>query len=270
VLGAGCGRSVRAIRTARLHGLPRFDLRPIDVVVDHGSRRDLVWRRAATHGVRPVSRLPHGVRLVTASPWSEHAPVGAPSNLNRPSVPVSTHPCPRFATLRRERSATTRAVHSPGTRSRWPGHDPSVPPVSLRRGHAATVAVPVRAHPSGEGGARNSSSSAGVPPVDPPGPEPGLVMPVAPGSPPGARHLKHRRPRDPWTLSQTRGPFRTPTHPCRRRFRFSGVELVASVPGRLRVPAIRAPFTKLQFGPPEDGQIQLGLFPLHSQLLREP
>jgi hypothetical protein len=29
---------VRAIRTARLHGLPRFDLRPIDVVVDHGSR----------------------------------------------------------------------------------------------------------------------------------------------------------------------------------------------------------------------------------------
>jgi hypothetical protein len=38
VLGAGRGRSVRAIRTARLHGLPRFDLRPIDVVVDHGSQ----------------------------------------------------------------------------------------------------------------------------------------------------------------------------------------------------------------------------------------
>ena len=37
----------RAIRTARLHGLPRFDLRPIDVVVDHGSRRDLVWRRVS-------------------------------------------------------------------------------------------------------------------------------------------------------------------------------------------------------------------------------
>ena len=37
----------RAIRTARLHGLPRFDLRPIDVVVDHGSRRDLVLRRVS-------------------------------------------------------------------------------------------------------------------------------------------------------------------------------------------------------------------------------
>ena len=47
VLGAGCGRSVRAIRTARLHGLPRFDLRPIDVVVDHGSQRDLVLRRVS-------------------------------------------------------------------------------------------------------------------------------------------------------------------------------------------------------------------------------
>ena len=47
VLGAGCGRGIRAIRTARLHGLPRFDLRPIDVVVDHGSRRDLVLRRVS-------------------------------------------------------------------------------------------------------------------------------------------------------------------------------------------------------------------------------
>jgi hypothetical protein len=47
VLGAGCGRGIRAIRTARLHGLPRFDLRPIDVVVDHGSQRDLVWRRVS-------------------------------------------------------------------------------------------------------------------------------------------------------------------------------------------------------------------------------
>jgi hypothetical protein len=47
VLGAGYGRDVRAIRTARLHGLPRFDLRPIDVVVDHGSRRDLVLRRVS-------------------------------------------------------------------------------------------------------------------------------------------------------------------------------------------------------------------------------
>jgi hypothetical protein len=28
---------VRAIRTGQLHALLRFDLRPIDVVVDHGS-----------------------------------------------------------------------------------------------------------------------------------------------------------------------------------------------------------------------------------------
>jgi hypothetical protein len=36
--GLGTDEACRAIRTARLHGLPRFDLRPIDVVVDHGSR----------------------------------------------------------------------------------------------------------------------------------------------------------------------------------------------------------------------------------------
>ena len=34
----------RAISTARLRGLPRFHLRPIDVVVYHGSQRDLVLR----------------------------------------------------------------------------------------------------------------------------------------------------------------------------------------------------------------------------------
>ena len=37
----------RAISTGQLHGLPRFDLRPIDVVVYHGSRRDLVLRRVS-------------------------------------------------------------------------------------------------------------------------------------------------------------------------------------------------------------------------------
>jgi hypothetical protein len=37
----------RAIRTARLHGLPRFHLRPIDVVVFHGSHRDLISRRVS-------------------------------------------------------------------------------------------------------------------------------------------------------------------------------------------------------------------------------
>jgi hypothetical protein len=33
---------VRAIRTGQLHALLRFDLRPIDVVVDHGSH-DETW-----------------------------------------------------------------------------------------------------------------------------------------------------------------------------------------------------------------------------------
>ena len=36
-LGLSVGSLVRAIRTAQLHALPRFHLRPIDVVVDHGS-----------------------------------------------------------------------------------------------------------------------------------------------------------------------------------------------------------------------------------------
>ena len=37
----------RAIRTGKLHALPRFHIRPIDVVVYHGSRRDLVLRRVS-------------------------------------------------------------------------------------------------------------------------------------------------------------------------------------------------------------------------------
>ena len=37
----------RAISTGQLHGLLRFHLRPIDVVVFHGSRRDLVLRGAS-------------------------------------------------------------------------------------------------------------------------------------------------------------------------------------------------------------------------------
>jgi hypothetical protein len=36
-LGLSVSERVRAIRTGRLHALPRFHLRPIDVVVDHGS-----------------------------------------------------------------------------------------------------------------------------------------------------------------------------------------------------------------------------------------
>jgi hypothetical protein len=49
MLAAGCGRSkrYRAISTGQLRGLPRFHLRPIDVVVYHGSRRDLVLRRVS-------------------------------------------------------------------------------------------------------------------------------------------------------------------------------------------------------------------------------
>ena len=39
--------AARAISTGQLRGLPRFHLRPIDVVVFHGSRRDLVLRRVS-------------------------------------------------------------------------------------------------------------------------------------------------------------------------------------------------------------------------------
>ena len=40
-------KRIRAISTGQLRGLPRFHLRPIDVVVYHGSRRDLVLRRVS-------------------------------------------------------------------------------------------------------------------------------------------------------------------------------------------------------------------------------
>jgi hypothetical protein len=45
-----CGRdpsAARAISTGQLRGLLRFHLRPIDVVVFHGSWRDLVLRRVS-------------------------------------------------------------------------------------------------------------------------------------------------------------------------------------------------------------------------------
>ena len=47
ILAAECGTQTRhrAISTGQLHALPRFHLRPINVVVYHGSRRDLVLRR---------------------------------------------------------------------------------------------------------------------------------------------------------------------------------------------------------------------------------
>lgn len=48
ILAAGCGAPVdRAISTGQLRRLPCFHLRPIDVVVYHGSRRDLVLRRVS-------------------------------------------------------------------------------------------------------------------------------------------------------------------------------------------------------------------------------
>ena len=47
VFAAGRGGSGRAISTGQLRGLPRFHLRPIDVMVSHGSRRDLVLRGAS-------------------------------------------------------------------------------------------------------------------------------------------------------------------------------------------------------------------------------
>src|SRR5690348_6183452 len=37
----------RAISTGQLRGLPRFHLRPIDVMVYHGSQRDLVLRKVS-------------------------------------------------------------------------------------------------------------------------------------------------------------------------------------------------------------------------------
>src|ERR1700730_8123352 len=43
----GVSSANRAISTGQLRGLPRFHLRPIDVVVFHGSRRDLVLRRVS-------------------------------------------------------------------------------------------------------------------------------------------------------------------------------------------------------------------------------
>ena len=46
ILAAECGTQgrLRAISTGQLHALLRFHLRPINVVVYHGSRRDLVLR----------------------------------------------------------------------------------------------------------------------------------------------------------------------------------------------------------------------------------
>ena len=44
---AGMDQADRAISTGQLHGLLRFHLRPIDVVVYHGSQRDLVLRRVS-------------------------------------------------------------------------------------------------------------------------------------------------------------------------------------------------------------------------------
>ena len=46
-VAAPMGQADRAISTGQLHGLLRFHLRPIDVVVYHGSQRDLVLRRVS-------------------------------------------------------------------------------------------------------------------------------------------------------------------------------------------------------------------------------
>src|SRR5207249_8192947 len=48
VLAAGRGaKADRAISTGQLRGLPRFHLRPINVMVCHGSQRDLVLKRVS-------------------------------------------------------------------------------------------------------------------------------------------------------------------------------------------------------------------------------
>ena len=39
-----CLRAYRAIRTGQLHALPRFHIRPINVMVFHGPQGDLVLR----------------------------------------------------------------------------------------------------------------------------------------------------------------------------------------------------------------------------------
>ena len=39
-----CVRAYRAIRTGQLHALPRFHIRPINVMVFHGPQGDLVLR----------------------------------------------------------------------------------------------------------------------------------------------------------------------------------------------------------------------------------
>ena len=72
----------RAIRTARLHALLHFHLRPIDVVVFHGPRGDLVWRGVsrldAFSGYPVRAWLPGGATGVTTG-----APEARPSRSSR-------------------------------------------------------------------------------------------------------------------------------------------------------------------------------------------
>ena len=71
-LGLNANELVRAIRTGQLHVLPRLHIRPIDVVVDHGSRRDLVLRRVsrldAFSGYPIRTWLPGGAAGATTGP----------------------------------------------------------------------------------------------------------------------------------------------------------------------------------------------------------
>jgi hypothetical protein len=81
-LGTGAGEIDRAIRTGRLHVSPRVHPRPIDVVVSHGSRRDLVSRRVsrldAFSGYPCRAWLPGGAAGATTGP-----PEARPSRSSR-------------------------------------------------------------------------------------------------------------------------------------------------------------------------------------------
>jgi hypothetical protein len=87
-----CSELVRAIRTARLRWLPSFHLRPIDVMVYHGPRGDLVWRGVsrldAFSGYPVRAWLPGGAAGATTG-----APEARPSRSSRTGDGASQVSC---------------------------------------------------------------------------------------------------------------------------------------------------------------------------------
>ena len=90
--GSGRSELVRAIRTARLRWLPNFHLRPIDVVVFHGPRGDLVSRGVsrldAFSGYPVRAWLPGGAAGATTG-----APEARPSRSSRTGDGASQVSC---------------------------------------------------------------------------------------------------------------------------------------------------------------------------------